>query len=99
MKLRVRITVRAADEVDRADAWWRDNRPAAPSAIREDLHRALSILAVQPGIGQRVANARLAGVRRIHIDRVHHHVYDRVQGNELVVLRFWPSQRLKQPRV
>jgi plasmid stabilization system protein ParE len=99
VKLRVRITVRAADEVDRADAWWRDNRPAAPSAIREDLHRTLSILAVQPGIGQRVANARLAGVRRIHIDRVHHHVYYRVQGNELVVLRFWPSQRLKQPRV
>ena len=99
MILKLRITVRAADEVDRADTWWRENRLAAPEAIREDLERTLKLLILQPGIGQRVMNARLAGVRRIHIDRVHHHVYYRVQGNELVVLRFWPSQRLKQPRV
>lgn len=99
MKLRLRITGRAADEIDRADLWWRDNRPAAADAIRQDLQRAFNLLAVQPGIGQRVANARLAGVRRIHLDRVHHHVYYRVQGDELVVLRFWPSQRLTPPRV
>lgn len=73
--------------------------PYAPEAVRQDLERTLKLLLLQPGIGQRVANARLAGVRRIQIDRVHHHVYYRVLGNELVVLRFWPSQRLKQPRV
>lgn len=99
MNLRIRITVRAADEIERADSWWRENRPAAPGAVRKDLERTLKLLVFQPGIGQRVANARLAGVRRIQIDRVHHHVYYRVLGNELVVLRFWPSQRLKQPQV
>jgi plasmid stabilization system protein ParE len=99
VNLRVRITVRAAEEIERADLWWRENRTAAPEAIRQDLERTLKLLVLQPGIGQRVANARLAGVRRIQIDRVHHHVYYRVLGNELVVLRFWPSQRLKQPRV
>ena len=99
MNLKLRITVRAADEIERADTWWRENRLAAPEAIREDLDRTLKLLVLQPGVGQRVTNARLAGVRRIHIDRVHHHVYYRVRGNELVVLRFWASQRLKQPRV
>ncbi|HEV6965056.1 type II toxin-antitoxin system RelE/ParE family toxin [Roseateles sp.] len=99
MTLRLRITVRAADEIERASLWWQENRPAAPYAVHEDLERTLRILAVQPGIGQRVANARLNGVRRIHIDRVHHHVYYRVQPGELIVLRFWPSQRLKQPSV
>jgi hypothetical protein len=46
-----------------------------------------------------VVNARLGGVRRIHLDRVHHHVYYRVQGDELVVLRFWASPRRVSPRV
>lgn len=99
MSLKLRITVRAADEIERAHRWWRENRSAAPEAVREDLERTLKVISLQPGIGQRVMNARLAGVRRIHIDRVHHHLYYRVQGNELVVLRFWPSQRLRQPRV
>jgi plasmid stabilization system protein ParE len=99
VSLRVRITVRAADEIERADIWWRENRTAAPDAVRQDLERTLKLLVLQPGIGQRVTNALLAGVRRIQIDRVHHHVYYRVLGNELVVLRFWPSQRLRQLRI
>lgn len=99
MILRVRITVRAAEEIDRADLWWHENRRSAPEAIREDLQRTLRILAAQPRIGQQVMNARLAGVRRIHLDRVHYHVYYRVHGGELVVLRFWGSQRLTRPRV
>nr|WP_246312617.1 type II toxin-antitoxin system RelE/ParE family toxin [Aquabacterium terrae] len=96
--MRIRITVRAADEIERADLWWRENRQAAPDAIHEDLERTLRILAAQPRIGQKVMNSRLNGVRRIHLDRVHYHVYYRVHGEELVVLRFWASQRLKQPR-
>ncbi len=99
MSPKLRITFRAADEIERADAWWRENRLAAPDAVREDLERTLNLLLLQPGIGQRVMNTRLSGVRRIHIDRIHHHVYYRVQASELVVLRFWPSQRLQQPRV
>lgn len=99
MKLRLRFTLRAADEIERADIWWRRNRLAAPDAVRTDLDRVLATLVLQPGVGQRVVNARLAGVRRIHMDRIHHHVYYRVAGDELVILRFWPSQRLKQPRV
>lgn len=99
MSRRLRFTVRAADEIERADSWWREHRPAAPDAVRQDLERTLNVLLAQPGIGQRVMNARLVGVRRIHIDRIHHHVYYRVAGEELVVLRFWPSQRLKRPRL
>jgi plasmid stabilization system protein ParE len=99
VSLKLRIAVRAANEVERADAWWRQNRLAAPEAVRQDLERTLKLLLLQPGIGQRVANTRLAGVRRIHVDRIQHHVYYRVQGNDLVVLRFWPAQRLKQPRL
>lgn len=99
MTLRVRITRRAAAEVERADAWWRQNRLAAPQAIRDDLRAALDLLQLQPGIGQRVENAHLAGVRRLQLDRVHHHVYFRVIADELVVLAFWHSMREGTPRL
>jgi plasmid stabilization system protein ParE len=97
--LRVRITRRAALEIERADAWWRANRLAAPHAVRDDLRAALELLVLQPGIGQRVESARLQGVRRLQLDRVHHQVYFRVLGEELVVLAFWHSMREQGPRL
>ena len=99
MTLKVRFTKRAAAEVERADAWWRENRPAAPGAVREDLASALELLSVQPGLGRWVENARLAGTRRIQLDRVHYHLYFRVTGEELVILAFWHSKRGEGPRV
>lgn len=98
MTLEVRFTKRAAAEVERADAWWRENRPAAPHAIRDDLASALELLRVQPGIGRAIENAKLAGTRRIQLDRVNYHVYFRVAEGELVVLTFWHAQR-EEPRV
>lgn len=99
MTLRVRITRRAAAEIERADDWWRQNRLAVPQAIREDLRAALELLQMQPGIGQRVENTRLSGARRLQLDRVHHHVYFRVVNQELVVLAFWHSMRAQTPRL
>lgn len=99
MTLRLRITARAAAEIERADEWWRRNRLAAPAAIREDLRAAFVLLVVQPGIGQKVQNARVAGTRRLHLDRVHRHIYYRVMGGDLVVLSFWHFNRKREPRV
>lgn len=70
MTLRLRITARAAGEIELADAWWRENRLAAPGALREDLKAAFKLLLQQPGVGAKVAGARLAGTRRLHLDRI-----------------------------
>lgn len=99
MTLRVRLTKRAATEVERADAWWRENRPAVPLAIRDDLASALGLLIAQPGLGRLVTNTKLAGTRRIQLDRVQYHVYFRVAGEELVVLAFWHARRGDVPKV
>lgn len=69
MTLGVRFTKRAATEVERADAWWRENRPAVPQAIRDDLAGLLELLRAQPGIGRPIEHAKLAGTRRIQLDR------------------------------
>jgi plasmid stabilization system protein ParE len=97
--LRLRVTRRAVAEIDRADAWWRRHRPAAAGAVRDDLRAALDLLRRQPDIGQRVENARLPDVGRLQLDRVHHHVYFRVDGQELVVLAFWHTMRQQLPRL
>jgi hypothetical protein len=49
--LEVEVTPRAAAQIERAAAWWAENRPAAPDAIRVDFQEAKSLLSRQPGVG------------------------------------------------
>jgi plasmid stabilization system protein ParE len=51
LALFVRVKPRAERQIDSAAAWWSENRPAAPGAIREDIKTALEALVEQPGIG------------------------------------------------
>lgn len=99
MALVLRITRRAASEIERADQWWRENRLAAPDAFRADLHGAFALLLGQPGVGAKVGNARLGGVRRLHLGRIRYFVYYQVRQEELVVLSVWHSSRGKRPAV
>jgi hypothetical protein len=46
LNLRLRVTARAAREIERADAWWQENRSAAPRALRDDLKAAFNLLSV-----------------------------------------------------
>jgi plasmid stabilization system protein ParE len=95
--LKLRIGRRAAAQIEKADRWWTENRLAAPGALREDLDAAFSALLIQPGIGTKVANTKLEGVRRLHLGRVRYYVYYRVEGGELIVLSVWHSSRGDQP--
>ena len=69
MALVVRVKPRAERQIDAAAAWWRENRLAAPGAIRPDLKAALEALVEQPGIGTPVENARDPETRRLYIRR------------------------------
>jgi plasmid stabilization system protein ParE len=95
----VRVTARAAAEIERADTWWRRNRLAAPDAVRLDLKSTFRLLALQPGIGERVENAKLAGTRSLQVDRIGYDVYYREQDDTVVILALWHSRRKRQPRV
>jgi len=65
MALRVRIAVRAANQVRKASGWWSVNRPNAPGAIATDFGEAVALLAEQPGIGAKYGGSRTVGVRRL----------------------------------
>ena len=97
MDLKLRIGLRASAQIEKADRWWRENRPAAPGALREDLHAAFDAILSQPGLGTRVESKRVAGVRRLHLGRIRYYVYYHVCGEELIVLSVWHSSRGSLP--
>jgi plasmid stabilization system protein ParE len=91
----VRIIGSAARAIVEAADWWAANRPKAPDAFAVELERALQLLASQPSIGAQARNVKLAGVRRIHLHRVHYHLYYRVVSEPMTVeiLALWRTKR------
>lgn len=101
-RLVVKPTLRAAAEIQRASAWWRANREAAPFALAEDIERAFELVAAQPGIGARARNATKDGVRRLLLSRTGYHLYYQVNAHVIatgqkVVRGRPPALITKQP--
>lgn len=99
MTLRLRVTARAAREIERIDEWWREHRQAAPAAVREELKAAFQLLLQQPGVGVKVVSARMPDTRRLHLKRIGYFVHYRVRGEQLYILSVWHSSRGSTPRV
>jgi plasmid stabilization system protein ParE len=99
--LPVFVTESAATAITEASEWWFWNRPSAPNALADDLETVLALVSVQPRLGARVRNVGLSGVRRVHLARVHYHLYYRVasSGTELEVLAFWHTSRGTGPLI
>lgn len=99
--LPVLIVTSAGKAILDAAEWWVANRPKAPDAFAVELERAIQILASQPLIGARARNIKLAGVRRLHLPRVHYHLYYRVTSHPEVVeiLALWHTSRGTSPEL
>jgi plasmid stabilization system protein ParE len=99
--LHVEVSRIAAEQIRVAETWWRTNRPKAPNAIREEVERASGLVAVQPDIGSRALNVKLAGVRRIHLSRIRYHLYYRVTETprRIEIVGFWHSSRGSRPPI
>ncbi len=98
--LPVRIVSSAARAISEAAEWWAANRPKAPDAFVTELERALQLIASQPVIGARAINVKLAGVRRVHLARVHFHLYYRVTSEPAIeVLALWHTSRGASPEL
>jgi plasmid stabilization system protein ParE len=99
--LRVVVSPLANKQIAKEDAWWRINRTKAPNAIREELERIAALIAFQPNIGPIARNMSLPGVRKIHVERIHCHVYYRVVGSPpyIEIVGFWGARRGTQPPI
>lgn len=97
--MEVRVTKRAQAQIDRAALWWDQNRPLAPEAFDEELAEAFSLMSVEPRIGPSVSNARAQGLRRLHLARIHYHLYYRERRGQVEVLSLWHTSRGAGPSV
>ena len=99
--LPLEVTDLAAQHIRKAEEWWRENRRAAPNAVREELQRAFSLIVVQPRIGSRAANVKLAGVRRISLPFIKYYLYYRLldMPERIQVVALWHSRRGKGPPI
>lgn len=99
LPLQIKVAGDAQAQIEEAAAWWAQNRPLAPGAVRHDLDRILSLLALDPGIGARAKRAQLHGVRRVTLSRIRYYLYYRVSGDTLEVLAFWHTSHGSPPQL
>ena len=93
----IKITRRAATQIRKAAVWWSANRLAAPNAVKEELANAFMLISHQPEIGAAATNVRLAGVRRIYLDRVRYFLYYLARAAQIEIIALWHSSRGKGP--
>ena len=93
----VEVTPRAVAQIERAAAWWEENRPAAPDAILDDFEEAKRLLSRQPGIGARSTTPKYPDLRRLFLARVRYHIYYSVRPGKVIILAFWHASRGSRP--
>ena len=100
-RLSVEITPLAARHVRELESWWRRNRRSAPSAVREELRRAVRLITMTPFIGRPASNVDLPNVRQIHIARIWYFLYYRIleDPRRIEVLALWSERREGSPPI
>jgi plasmid stabilization system protein ParE len=99
LPLPIRIVRSAARAIAEASDWWSQNRYKAPEAFVTVLENALKLIASHPDIGAHAKNPRLEGVRRVHLARVHYHLYRVTIEPSIEVLALWHTSRKGTPKV
>lgn len=98
--MNVRVSARARREADRRDAWWRENRPEAADALRDELLAALDLLRQNPDAGQVYEAVRVeVPVRRLLLPRTETHLYHARVDQDVVVLAVWGARRGRGPKL
>jgi plasmid stabilization system protein ParE len=96
------IVVPEADaQIHAIDAWWRENRPAAPALFAEELAADLEVIAGAPRIGRRRIHGGVPGLRRVLMRSTRYHLYyaPSDDGLRLFVLALWSALRGRMPPI
>jgi plasmid stabilization system protein ParE len=95
---RVVTTPEADEDAREIDAWWIENRGAAPNLFLEELADALALLALEAGIGIRHSHQELPGLRRYLLRATRYHIYFVYSDELVVIVGIWGATRGTTPR-
>jgi plasmid stabilization system protein ParE len=95
--LQIKVSPRAQAQIEEAAAWWRQNRPAGRTTVRDEVARVFAIISSQPGIGVPERRRRVRGLRRLNLSRIDYYILYRESADALEVLAFWHTSRGRRP--
>lgn len=95
------ISKRARRHIEKIQAWWVENRPAAPALFLDELAGAERRLRKKPTLGLVYAEHKSGVVRRVLLTRTSHHLYYRYHPDrdELIVLAVWGAPKERGPKL
>jgi hypothetical protein len=93
------IVVPAAEaQIREIDAWWRENRPAAPQLFAQERAATVAILESWPLIGRRRRHPGVPALRRVLLRATRYHLYYvPIDAERLYVLAVWSAVRGRGP--
>lgn len=93
MSLPVRTTPEVEIQIREIDAWWQENRAAAPDVFLDELSEAFELIASMPQIGRLYRQSPVPNVRRLLLRGSRYHLYYVPRTDEVMVLAIWHAQR------
>ncbi|MCC6811660.1 MAG: type II toxin-antitoxin system RelE/ParE family toxin [Deltaproteobacteria bacterium] len=83
------------------NAWWRENRPAAPALFADELEAALARMSAQPDSGRPMPRKNRPGLRRVEMPRTRYYVlYEHDAATHTVYVHaVWSALRGRGPRL
>lgn len=96
--MRLWLSPRASQDMERAIVWWRTNRDAAPGLLEEEIQEAKRRLLAAPHGGVRVPGE--GDTRRVLLPRTRYWLFYEVDEAQqrVRILRMWHVSRGQSPR-
>jgi plasmid stabilization system protein ParE len=91
--MKVRLSEDGQADAERADAWWREHRPASPRLFADELGLALDLLSVSPGAGEVYKNLGGRALRRTLLEKTRQYVYHYAEDETVIVIAIWSTER------
>ena len=95
------ISKRARRHIEKIQAWWVENRPAALALFLDELGRAERRLRTNPTFGLVYTEHKSGIVRRVLLTKTSHHLYYRYNPDreDLIVLAVWGAPKEHGPKL
>jgi plasmid stabilization system protein ParE len=97
MTLPVIVAPEAEQQIQFIDAWWRENREAAPNLFLQELTAAITHIRSAPEAGHRYRHRTRKRVRRVPLHATRNHVYYEVTREAIVILAVWGAIKKRGP--
>jgi plasmid stabilization system protein ParE len=97
-RLKLRLSSRAARQIETASLWWRKHRDKAPTAFDDDIAEAFDLIRENSSIGRPVRISRRLA-RRLYLERVGYFLfYSEPHYDVIEIGALWHASRGSRPR-